>query len=84
MLPGKPGGVVDREVDLYPAFIVARKLGVSRQLVRSWVVSGKLEPAGEGKDGRALYRYADAVKVDRDTRRSPLSTRNPQRQRCAA
>lgn len=61
--------------DLLPAFLVARKLGVSRQLVYWWVKAGKLHPAGEAEDGRALYSYRAAAVVERDTRRSPLSRR---------
>lgn len=65
----------ERDPDLKPAFIIARDLQVSRQLVYSWVKSGKLKPAGEGADGRALYSYRAAAVVDRDTKRSPRSHR---------
>ncbi len=61
--------------DLKPAFLIARGLGVSRQLVYWWVKTGKLKPAGQGEDGRALYSYRAAARVDRDTSRSPLSHR---------
>ncbi len=64
-----------RDPDLKPAFLIARGLRVSRQLVYSWVKSGKLAPAGEGADGRALYSYQAAAVVDRDTKRSPRSHR---------
>lgn len=58
-----------------PAFIVARKLGVSRQLLHSWVRSGKLHPADWGRDGRPLYRPLDAAHIEQQTRRSPNSRR---------
>lgn len=61
--------------DLQPAFIIAQRLSVSRQLVYAWTKRGKLEPAGEGADGRPLYSYRDAARVDRDARRSPQSHR---------
>lgn len=60
---------------LLPAAHIARKLDVSRQLVYSWVRSGKLEPADTTPDGRPLYRYLDAAVVDRALRRSPYSHR---------
>lgn len=59
---------MDREDDLYPAFLIARRLGVSRQLVYSWIKQGKLKPAGLAADERALYSYAAAARVERDTR----------------
>lgn len=61
--------------DLLPAFLIARKLDVSRQLVYWWVRAGKLRVAGRAADGRPLYSYSAAAKVDRDTKRSPLSHR---------
>lgn len=61
--------------DLLPAFLIARQLTVSRQLVYWWVRSGKLAPAGEGADGRPLYSYHAAAVVERDTKRSPRSHR---------
>jgi len=61
--------------DLLPAFLIARQLQVSRQLVYWWVRSGKLAPAGEGADGRPLYSFIDAALVERETRRSPRSHR---------
>lgn len=61
--------------DLLPAFLIARQLGISRQLVHWWAKNGKLLPAGVGEDGRQLYSYRQAVRVDRDMRRSPLSRR---------
>jgi hypothetical protein len=66
---------VDQDPDLLPAFLIARGLGVSRQLVYWWVKNGKLKRAGTAKDGRALYSYRAAAKVDRDSKRSPLSHR---------
>lgn len=66
---------MDRDVDLYPAYLIAKRLGVSRQLVHYWVKSGKLKQADSAADGRALYRYADAVRVDREQMRTPQSRR---------
>lgn len=61
--------------DLQPAFVIARRLGVSRQLVYSWTKCGKLPPHGNGRDGRPLYSYRAAAVVDRAARRSPQSHR---------
>lgn len=61
--------------DLLPAFLIARRLGVSRQLVYWWAKNDKLKPAGEGDDGRPLYSYRLAATVERDMRHSPLSRR---------
>lgn len=60
---------------LLPAAHIARKLGVSRQLVYSWVRAGKLEKAATATGGRPLYRFLDAALVDREARRSPYSHR---------
>lgn len=67
---------MDQEGDLQPGYRIARKLGVSRQLVNSWRASGKLKPAGLGADGRPLYSLAAAILVERDTRRSGYSHRH--------
>jgi transposase len=67
--------VVDQHGDLQPAYLVAKKLGVSRQLVYWWTRSGKLEQAGQAEDGRPLYSMRSALMVERETRRSPLSHR---------
>lgn len=61
--------------DLQPAFSIAKKLGVSRQLVYWWTRNGKLGVAGTAPDGRALYSLRQAAAVDRATKRSPLSHR---------
>ena len=53
-----------------PAAMVARRLGVSRQLFADWVRRGKLSPAAHGPNGRPLYRLIDAAEVERQTRRS--------------
>lgn len=66
---------MDQHGDLQPAYLVAKKLGVSRQLVYWWTRNGKLERAGEAEDGRPLYSMRQAAAVERDTRRSPLSHR---------
>jgi DNA-binding transcriptional MerR regulator len=55
--------------------MVARRLGVSRQLLRSWATSGKLQPAGYAPDGRPLYRLVDAAEVEQQTRNDPRSSR---------
>jgi hypothetical protein len=67
--------VDQRDPDLRPAFLIARDLRVSRQLVYTWIKSGKLTRAAEGANGRALYSLSAAAVVERDTRRSPLSHR---------
>jgi transposase-like protein len=61
--------------DLQPAFLIARHLGVSRQLVYSWVKAGKLSASATAADGRALYSFRAAAQVERDTRRAPQSHR---------
>lgn len=66
---------MDQDPDLLPAFLVARGLGVSRQLVYWWVKTGKLKQAGTAADGRPLYSYRAAARVDSKTSRSPLSHR---------
>lgn len=53
-----------------PAAMVARRLGVSRQLFADWVRRGKLQPAEHGPNGRPLYRLIDAAEAERQTRRS--------------
>jgi hypothetical protein len=53
-----------------PAAMVARRLGVSRQLFADWVRRGKLCPYVRAPDGRPLYRYVDAVEAEQQTRRS--------------
>jgi len=58
-----------------PAFIVARNLGVSQQLLRSWVASGKLRSCDQGADGRPLYRLVDAAEVEKQMRDDPRSSR---------
>lgn len=67
---------MDRDTpDQLPAYLIARGLGVSRQLVYWWVTAGKLRCVGTARDGRPLYSYRAAAEVDRATRRSPLSHR---------
>jgi hypothetical protein len=61
--------------DLLPAFLIARQLGVRRQLVYWWVKSGKLSVADTATDGRALYSFSAAAVVERETRHSPRSHR---------
>lgn len=72
------GGVVDT-TDIrqpLPAAMVARRLGVSRQLLNSWVQSGKLQPAEHTAKGRPLYRTIDAARVESAMRKSRQSRRN--------
>ena len=61
--------------DLLPAFLIARQLQVSRQLVYWWVRDGKLKVADTAADGRPLYSFSAAALVERETRRSPRSHR---------
>jgi hypothetical protein len=63
---------------LLPAFLLARRLGVSRQLINSWVKANKLTPACEAADGRPLYRYLDAAVLEAKMRANPRSHRKPQ------
>jgi transposase-like protein len=60
--------------DLLPASIVAKKLGVSKQLVHWWVRNGHLAPA-ETVNGRKLYSLKEAARVEREMKRSPQSRR---------
>lgn len=66
---------MDRDGDLQYAARCAHDVGVSKQLFRYWVLSGKVHSSGEGADGRPLYSVRAAAVVERDTRRSPLSHR---------
>lgn len=66
---------MDQYGDLQPAYLVAKQLGVSRQLVYWWTRSGKLRPVDTAHDGRPLYSMREALMVERETRRSPLSHR---------
>lgn len=61
--------------DLLPAFLIAKEVGVSRQLVYWWVKTGRLEKAGE-HNGRALYSLTAAARLDKAMRHSPLSRRS--------
>jgi hypothetical protein len=60
---------------LLPAFLIARRLGVSKQLVYWWKTKGHLEPAGTGDDGRPLYDLRAASRIEATMRRSPQSHR---------
>lgn len=62
---------------LLPAFLLARRLGVSRQLVNYWHKNGKLNQAGEGKDGRPLFRFLDGAELEAAMRANPRSHRKP-------
>ncbi len=72
-----PGVTVDLDspTALLPAFMIARKVQVSKQLVSTWVKSEKLKPAGEGADGRPLYRLMDAWQLEAAMRNNPRSSR---------
>lgn len=60
---------------LLPAFLIARRLGVSRQLVYWWKTKGHLPQADTGADGRPLYDIRAAAALEAAMRRSPLSHR---------
>lgn len=60
---------------LLPAFLIARRLGVSRQLVYWWKVKGHLPQAGTGEDGRPLFDVRVAGALEAAMRRSPQSHR---------
>lgn len=54
----------------------ARLVGVTRAAVCTWRSTGRLQP--QGQRGRSpLYRFADVLAVERDTRRSGKSHRGP-------
>jgi hypothetical protein len=59
---------------LVPASMAARAANVSKQLFNYWRRSGKVKPAGE-RNGHALYRLGDVLKVESETRRAPQSHR---------
>ena len=48
---------------------LAHALGVSPDLVRKWAQRGKLTRKGTDGRGRALYDYAEALKVHAEMRR---------------
>jgi predicted site-specific integrase-resolvase len=57
-----------------PAHLAAAQVGVSRQLFSWWVRAGHLEPVAH--DGNTpLYRFGDALHVERQMRRSSQSRR---------
>lgn len=57
-----------------PAGFAARRLGVSRQLIRRWCQLGHLHPVGQ--DGRSpLYRWGDLVTLELAMRENPRSSR---------
>lgn len=60
---------------LLPAFMLAEKLGVTKQLIYYWRKSGKLSPAAEGMDGRPLYRLLDGQRLEARMRNNPRSSR---------
>lgn len=60
---------------LLPAFLIARRLGVSRQLVYWWKTKGHLPQAGTAEDGRPLYDLRVAARLEASMRRSPQSHR---------
>ncbi|QSB15244.1 hypothetical protein JQS43_02445 [Natronosporangium hydrolyticum] len=64
---------------LVPAWFACRLLGIPKQTFRSWVSSGKLTPVADADDGHPLYRYGDVLEVERATRQSRKSSRNPHR-----
>jgi DNA-binding transcriptional MerR regulator len=57
-----------------PAHLAARLVGVSRQLINYWRTAGLIQPVAHR--GRSpLYRLADILRVEAETRRSPNSRR---------
>ncbi len=64
------------EVNL-PAFLCARRCGVTRQLFYTWIRRGLITQAGTGRDGRPLYDVRHALAVERDTALSGVSHRGP-------
>lgn len=63
---------------LIPGHLAAERVGVSRQLINYWRISGQL-PVATWRDGRPLYRLGDVLAAERATRRSRFSSRNPAR-----
>lgn len=68
---------MDHDPEALPAFLCARRCGVSRQLFHSWVRRGLITPVGNGRDGRPLYDLRQALTVERDTALSRVSHRGP-------
>lgn len=62
---------------LLPATEAAMRANVSKQVFNYWRRAGKVKPAEFDKRGRALYRARDALKAERDARRSGRSHRRP-------
>lgn len=57
-----------------PAHLAAQLVGVSRQLINYWRTAGILRPAARASRGY-VYRLADVLEAERQTRRSPNSRR---------
>ncbi len=56
---------------------LAHALGVSAALVRKWAQRGKLTRKGTDQRGRALYDYAEALKVHAAMRRRKPGSTSP-------
>lgn len=54
-------------------------LRVSKNLISTWKAAGLITPVETTADGQTLYRLGDLLEVERTTRRSPKSSRNPSR-----
>jgi hypothetical protein len=49
---------------------------VSKAVVNMWYVSGRLVDVTKNARGHRLYRFAELLAAERDTRRSPNSSRS--------
>lgn len=54
-------------------------LNISPNLVSVWKAAGLINPVETTPQGHTLYRLGDLLEVERATRRSPKSSRNPER-----
>ncbi len=63
---------------LLPGHLAARLVGVSPQLLQWWRRRkiNPIVPAGMDADGTPLYRVHDVLACERETRRSPKSSRH--------
>lgn len=69
-------GLDPRHIDAHlPAALVARRVGVSRQLLYAWIKAGDLTAIRTAPDGRALYHVRQALEVNRDKKLSGRSHR---------
>jgi hypothetical protein len=64
-----------------PGWFICRQLDITKQTLNYWVASGKLTPTASDSHGRPLYRYGDALEIERQTRHSPNSRRGARHRR---